>query len=127
MLHENYYIEKDKQEKILNLKNEKTDFYNGIYDRWKNPVLTREHIPLTWRYDLNPETNPYFEERLGVNAVMNAGAIEWNGKFYLVARIEGNDRKSFFGVAESSSGTDGFRFWDYPVLLEDICPEETNV
>ena len=66
-------------------------------------------------------------ERLGINAVMNSGAIELNGKYYLVARIEGNDRKSFFGVAESDSGIDGFRFWDYPILLEDTCPEETNV
>lgn len=127
MLHENYYIERNKQEKILSRKNEKSDIYNGVYDRYKNPVLTREHIPLTWRYDLNPETNPYFMERLGVNAVMNSGAIELNGKYYLVARIEGNDRKSFFGVAESDSGIDGFRFWDYPVLLDDVCPEETNV
>ena len=90
-------------------------------------MLTREHIPLAWKYDLNPETNPYFMERLGVNAVMNSGAIELNGKFYLVARIEGNDRKSFFGVAESDNGIDGFRFWDYPILLPDTCPEETNV
>ena len=66
-------------------------------------------------------------ERLGINAVMNSGAIELNGKYYLVARIEGNDRKSFFGVAESDNGVDGFRFWDYPILLDDTCPEETNV
>ncbi|MDE6419476.1 MAG: glycosidase, partial [Lachnospiraceae bacterium] len=78
-------------------------------------------------YDLNPETNPYFMERLGINAVMNSGAIELNGKYYLVARIEGNDRKSFFGVAESDNGIDGFHFWDYPILLDDTCPEETNV
>ncbi len=127
MLHEKYYEEQAKYEKLIALQNRKTDFYNGIFDRYENPVLTRDHIPLTWRYDLNPETNPYFMERLGVNAVMNSGAIELNGKFYLVARIEGNDRKSFFGVAESESGIDGFRFWDYPVLLDDVCPEETNV
>ena len=66
-------------------------------------------------------------ERLGVNAVFNSGAIELNGKFYLVARVEGNDRKSFFAVAESDNGIDGFRFWDYPILLDDVCPEETNV
>ena len=124
---ERYYIEKEKQEKLLSRKNIKSDFYNGIYDRYEYPVLTREHIPLTWRYDLNPETNPYFMERLGINAVMNSGAIELNGKYYLVARIEGNDRKSFFGVAESDNGVDGFRFWDYPILLDDTCPEETNV
>ena len=127
MLHERYYVEKEKQEKLLSRKNVKSDFYNGVYDRYEYPVLTREHIPLTWRYDLNPETNPYFMERLGINAVMNSGAIELNGKYYLVARIEGNDRKSFFGVAESDNGIDGFRFWDYPILLPDTCSEETNV
>ena len=127
MLHERYYIEKEKQEKLLARKNEKSDFYNGVFDRYEYPVLTREHIPLTWRYDLNPDTNPHFMERLGINAVMNSGAIELNGKYYLVARIEGNDRKSFFGVAESDNGIDGFRFWDYPILLPDTCPKETNV
>lgn len=127
MLHKQYEKELEKYEAFISRKNEKTDFYNGIYDRYEYPVLTRESIPLTWRYDLNPETNPYFMERLGVNAVMNSGAIKLNGKYYLVARIEGNDRKSFFGVAESDNGVDGFRFWDYPILLEDTCPEETNV
>ena len=127
MLHERYYVELEKYNKLVERKNVKADDYNGIYDRYQYPVLTREHIPLTWRYDLNPETNPYFMERLGVNAVMNSGAIELNGKYYLVARIEGNDRKSFFGVAESDNGIDGFKFWDYPILLPDTCPEETNV
>ena len=128
MIHPKYYEELEKQEKLLSRKNEiDTDFYNGIYDRYRYPVLTREHAPLIWRYDLNAETNPYFEERLGINAVMNSGAIELNGKFYLVARVEGNDRKSFFAVAESDNGVDGFRFWDYPILLPDTCPEETNV
>ena len=127
MLHPQYYVELEKYNKLVARKNVKSDDYNGIYDRYQYPVLTREHIPLTWRYDLNPETNPYFMERLGVNAVMNAGAIELDGKYYLVARIEGNDRKSFFGVAESDNGIDGFRFWDYPILLPDTCPEETNV
>lgn len=127
MVHEKYYELLKKQEELLNRKNVKSDFYNGVYDRYEYPVLTREHIPLTWRYDLNKETNPYFMERLGINAVMNSGAIELNGKYYLVARIEGNDRKSFFGVAESDNGVDGFHFWDYPILLDDTCPEETNV
>lgn len=128
MLSEKYYEELRKYEALINRKNEiDTDFYNGVYDKYKYPVLTREHIPLTWQYDLNPETNPYFMKRLGVNAVMNSGAIELNGKFYLVARIEGDDRKSFFGVAESDDGVSGFRFWDYPILLPDTCPEETNV
>ncbi len=114
-------------EETVNRKNVKSDFYNGIYDRYEYPVLTRDHIPPFWKYDMNPETNPYFMERLGVNCTFNSGAIEMNGKFYLVARVEGNDRKSFFAVAESDSGIDGFRFWDYPILLDDVCPEETNV
>ncbi len=126
MIHSRYYEELEKQERLINQKNRKSDFYNGIFDRYENPVLTRAHAPLHWRYDLNEETNPYFMERLGVNAVMNSGAIELNGKIYLVARVEGNDRKSFFAVAESDSGIDGFRFWDYPVRLPDTCPEETN-
>ena len=126
-MHERYYVELAKQEKLLSRKNEKSDFYNGVFDRYVNPVLTRDMIPLTWRYDLNEETNPFFMERLGINAVMNSGAIYLNGKYYLVARIEGNDRKSFFGVAESDNGIDNFRFWDYPILLDDVCPEETNV
>ena len=128
MLHKKYEEELKKYEALINRKNEvDPDFYNGVYDKYKYPVLTREHIPLTWQYDLNPETNPYFMKRLGINAVMNSGAIELNGKYYLVARIEGDDRKSFFGVAESDNGIDGFRFWDYPILLPDACPEETNV
>ena len=127
MLHAKYYEELKKYEELISKKNEKSDWYNGIYDRYVNPVLTRGHIPLTWKYDLNPETNPYFMERIGVNAVMNSGAIELNGKYYLVARIEGNDRKSFFGIAESDNGIDGFKFQDYPILLDDTCPEETNV
>jgi 4-O-beta-D-mannosyl-D-glucose phosphorylase len=127
MLHERYYIEKDRQEKLLSRKNEPSDFYNGVYTRYTYPVLTRQHIPLTWRYDLDIKTNPNFQERLGINAVLNSGAIKLNGKYYLVARIEGNDRKSFFGVAESDNGIDNFRFWDYPILLDDTCKEETNV
>ena len=126
-MHERYYVELAKQEKLLSRKNEKSDFYNGVFDRYVNPVLTRDMIPLTWRYDLNEETNPFFMERLGINAVMNSGAIYLNGKYYLVARIEGNDRKSFFGVAESDNGIDIFRFWDYPILLDDVCAEESNV
>lgn len=127
MIHENYYVELEKQNKLIELKNNKSDFYNGLFDRYVNPVLTRDHAPITWRYDVVKESNPYFMERLGINAVMNSGAIYLDGKYYLIARIEGNDRKSFFGVAESSTGVDGFRFWDYPILLEDVCPEETNV
>ncbi|MBQ8821788.1 MAG: glycosidase [Lachnospiraceae bacterium] len=128
MIHKKYYEELEKQEKLLSRKNEKDEtFYNGLFDRYKYPVVTREHAPLIWRYDLNEETNPYFMERLGINATMNSGAIYLNGKYYLVVRVEGNDRKSFFAVAESDNGIDNFRFWDYPILLEDTCPEETNV
>jgi 4-O-beta-D-mannosyl-D-glucose phosphorylase len=123
----NYKRELKKYNSLIAKKNKKSDFYNGIIDRYENPVLTRNHIPLFWKYDLNPKTNPYFMERLGVNAVMNSGALYMNGKFYLVARVEGSDRKSFFAVAESETGIDRFKFWDYPVLLPDTEPEETNV
>ncbi len=126
-MHPNYYIQLEKYNRLIEKKNEISPIYNGIYDRYVNPVLTNLHIPLFWKYDLNEKSNPYFMERLGVNAVFNSGAIELNGKYYLVARIEGNDRKSFFGVAESDSPVDGFKFWDYPILLPDVCPEETNV
>ena len=128
MLHPRYTELNKSYEKLIKRKNKiDSRFYNGIYERYVNPVLTRDHIPLTWQYDLNEETNPYFMKRLGINAVMNSGAIELDGKYYLVARIEGDDRKSFFGIAESPNGIDNFRFWDYPILLEDTCPEETNV
>ena len=110
----------------INQKNRKTDFYNGIYDRWENPVLTRDHIPYFWKYNLNEEENPDLIETLGVNAVFNSGAIFLNGKYYLVARVEGSDRKSFFAVAESDNGVDGFKFWDYPVLLPDTEKDEVN-
>lgn len=116
-----------KQEALLDKPNPKTDFYNGIYDRYENPVLTAAHAPILWRYDLDYSTNPNLQERLGVNAVMNSGAINLNGKYCLIARVEGSDRKSFFAVAESDKPTEGFRFRDYPVQLPDTCPEETNV
>ena len=115
-------------EKLIQTKNTvNRERYNGIYERWTNPVLTRDHIPPFWMYDPNPETNPFMMQRLGVNAVFNSGAILLDGKFTLVARVEGSDRKSFFAVAQSDSGVDGFRFWEEPVLLPDTCPEETNV
>lgn len=126
-MHPNYYVELEKYQKLLHKKNEISNKYTGWYDRYVNPVLTREHIPLFWKYDLDEKTNPYFMERLGVNAVFNSGAIELNGKYYLVARVEGCDRKSFFAVAESDSPVEGFEFWDYPVELPDTCKEETNV
>lgn len=116
-----------KQEALLDRPNPKSDFYNGVYDRYENPVLTAAHAPILWRYDLDYSTNPNLQERLGVNAVMNSGAIYLNGKYCLIARVEGSDRKSFFAVAESDKPTEGFRFRDYPVQLPDTCPEETNV
>ncbi|MBR0131594.1 MAG: glycosidase [Lachnospiraceae bacterium] len=127
MIHPRYYEELRKQEALITRANEPDEFYNGIYVKYKNPVVTREMVPLFWRYDLDTETNPNFMERLGINATMNSGAIKLNGKYYLVVRTEGNDRKSFFAVAESPNGIDNFRFWDYPVVLPDTCPEETNV
>lgn len=100
---------------------------NGVYERYEFPVLTNEHAPIHWRYDLNPETNPYLMERIGVNAAFNPGAIELNGKYYLMVRAEGVDRKSFFAVAESVSPVDGFKFWDYPVLLPETDDPDINV
>ena len=102
-------------------------FYNGLFERYENPVLTREHTPPFWMYDLNPDTNPYMMQRLGVNCAFNSGALFLDGRYLLVARVEGADRKSFFAVAESKKPTEGFRYWDYPVRLPDTCPEETNV
>ena len=116
------------QELLLNRHNPKKEsFYNGIYDKYQYPVLTAAHAPIIWRYDLCYEDNPNLQERLGVNAVMNSGAIYLNGKYCLIARVEGSDRKSFFAVAESDKPTEGFRFRDFPVILPDTCPEETNV
>lgn len=106
---------------------ENRHFYNGLFERFRYPVLTREHTPPFWMYDANPDTNPYMMQRIGVNCAFNSGALYLNGKYYLVARVEGADRKSFFAVAESDCPTEGFRYWDYPVVLPDACPEETNV
>ena len=118
----------DRYEALIARKNAvKPTRYNGIYERWTYPVLTREHIPPFWVFDPNPQTNPFMMQRLGVNAVFNSGALLLDGKFTLVARVEGADRKSFFAVAQSDSGVDGFRFWDEPVILPDTCKEETNV
>lgn len=114
-------------EKLLSRKNDKLPFGNGIYDRYTYPVLTNEHAPIEWRYDFNPETNPYLMERIGVNATLNAGAMKWNGKYILVVRVEGNDRKSFFAIAESENGVDNFRFWEEPVTLPETDEPDTNV
>jgi len=103
------------------------DWYNGVFHRHQHPVVTAEHAPLFWRYDLDERTNPHLQERLGVNAAFNPGAIELDGKVCLMVRVEGVDRKSFFAVAESDNGIDGFRFWDYPVLMPETDDPDTNV
>ena len=114
-------------ENLITRKNEPVAHGNGIYDRYKFPILTAEHTPVFWRYDLNPQTNPFLMERIGVNAAFNSGAMEWNGKIVLVVRTEGVDRKSFFAIAESENGVDNFRFWDYPITLPETNDPDTNV
>ena len=115
-------------ERLITRPNERDEQgYNGIFYRYKNPILTAAHTPIFWRYDLDPKTNPFLMERIGVNATFNAGAMKWNGKYLLVVRVEGNDRKSFFAIAESPNGVDNFRFWDYPITLPDVNDPETNV
>ncbi|WP_169083536.1 glycosidase [Paenibacillus sp. PL91] len=114
-------------EALVQRKNEPEALGNGIFDRYVHPVLTAAHAPLAWKYDFNPETNPYFMERLGVHCVFNPGAIWLNGKYHLVARVEGNDRKSFFAIAESDSPVDGFRFWERPILLPETSDPDINV
>jgi 4-O-beta-D-mannosyl-D-glucose phosphorylase len=115
------------QEKLLTRRNRKLPGGNGIYERYEFPVLTAAHAPIAWRYDLDQKTNPFLMERIGVNAVFNAGAILHKGKYLVVARVEGVDRKSFFAVAESPNGTDNFRFWDYPILMPETPDPDINV
>lgn len=114
-------------ESLLLRPNEELFSTNGIYSRFKYPILTREHIPLHWRFDMNPDSNPRFMERIGFNATFNSGAIKWNGKYLLAVRVEGNDRKSFFAIAESPNGIDNFRFWDRPITLPETDKPDTNV
>ena len=109
----------DDHEKLITRKNERIKKNNGIFYRYKYPVLTAEHTPIFWRYDLSYKANPFLMERLGVNAAFNSGAIEFNGKILLGVRVEGYDRKSFFAIAESSNGIDNFRFWDYPIKMPE--------
>jgi 4-O-beta-D-mannosyl-D-glucose phosphorylase len=115
------------QERLLARRNLKTPGGNGIFDRYQHPVLTAAHAPVLWRYDLNQKTNPFLLERMGINAVFNAGAIFHEGRFLVAARVEGVDRKSFFAIAESPSGIDRFRFWDYPILMPQTGDPDTNV
>jgi 4-O-beta-D-mannosyl-D-glucose phosphorylase len=117
----------NESENLLTRKNEPADKHNGIYTRYKYPVLTNEHTPVYWRYDLDEKTNPYLMERLGVNCTFNSGAIEHNGKILLGVRVEGNDRKSFLAIAESENGIDNFRFWDYPITVPETENPDTNI
>lgn len=112
---------------ILSQVNKPEEVNNGIYTKFRNPVVTRHHVPLEWRYDLNPETNPLFMERMGINAVFNPGALKVGDKYLLMCRVEGTDRKSFFGVAESNSPVDGFTFWDEPVVISETEDPDINV
>lgn len=117
----------EEQKKVIERKNGIAGLGNGVYDRYQYPVITKEHTPIFWRYDLDYGTNPYLMERIGVNCTFNPGAIELNGKIYLVVRVEGADRKSFFAVAESDNGIDHFTFWDYPILLPETHNPDVNV
>lgn len=113
-------------EELLSKKNH-TDYVNGVYERYENPILTAAHAPLEWRYDLDPKTNPYLMERIGIHAAFNSGAIKWGDKYVLVVRVEADDRKSFFAVAESPNGIDNFRFWPRPITLPEYGEPATNV
>lgn len=117
----------DDYRQLITKPNKKQEPGNGIFDRYQNPVLTAAHAPVFWKYDLNAQSNPYLMERFGINAAFNAGAIKWNGKYLLVARVEGLDRKSFFAVAESPNGVDNFTFWDYPIDLPETDEPDTNI
>lgn len=114
-------------EALITKKNQPKKSGNGIYDCYENPILTAEHAPIFWRYDLNEKTNPFLMERQGINAAFNSGAIYWNGKYILAVRVEGVDRKSFFAIAESPNGIDNFRFWDYPITMPETDRPDTNV
>lgn len=127
LFHHRLHLLQTKHDQLLHLTNEKEEVGNGIFDRYAYPVLTAAHAPLAWKYDLNPATNPYLMERIGINATLNAGAIKWQGKYLLVARVEGADRKSFFAVAESPNGIDHFRFWDRPLTMPETEDPDTNV
>jgi 4-O-beta-D-mannosyl-D-glucose phosphorylase len=118
---------KEAHHALITLSNKEVEHTNGIFTRYVNPVLTAAHAPLNWKYDFNPDTNPLLMERFGINAAFNAAAIKFNGRYVLVARVEGWDRKSFFAVAESENGIDNFRFWDKPVELPETEEPDTNV
>src|SRR4030095_9728830 len=114
-------------QQIIERKNKKVKLNrSGVFSRYKFPVLTADHIPLSWRYDLNEKTNPFLLERIGINAVFNPGAIKWKNKYLLMTRVEGVDRKSFFAIAESKNGIDQFKFRNRPVTMPALNNQETN-
>lgn len=117
----------DDYNKLITRKNVPLEEGNGILTRYKYPILTAAHTPVFWRYDLDSESNPYLMERIGMNATLNSGAIKWNGKYLLVVRVEGADRKSFFAVAESPNGIDHFRFWEEPITMPETDEPATNI
>ncbi len=119
---------KSNYEKLIDQKNRQAEIGNGIFNRYQNAVLTAAHVPYFWKYDLDPETNPFLMERIGINAAFNAGAIKFNNEYILAVRVEGADRKSFFAIAASPNGIDQFRFWDYPIEMpQGDNPADTNI
>ena len=118
---------RQRHEQLITRPNVKREWGNGIYDEYLYPIVTAEHTPLEWRYDFNEQDNPHFMQRIMMNATLNSGAIKLNGKYLLVVRTEGADRKSFFAVAESPNGVDNFRFWDEPITMPDDVIPATNV
>ncbi len=127
IFHRRLHLLQTRYDQLLRRPNAPRELGNGVFERYAHPVLTAAHAPLAWQYDLNPATNPYLMERIGVNATLNAGALKWQGKYVLVVRVEGHDRKSFFAVAESPNGVDNFRFWDRPITLPETAEPDTNV
>ncbi|MBP6759021.1 MAG: glycosidase [Flavobacterium sp.] len=120
-------IQKEFQQLIERKNEPQSTVGNGIFDRYKNPVVTRNHAPIEWRYDLNEATNPFLMERIGINAAFNSGAMKWNNKYILSVRVEGVDRKSFFAIAESPNGVDNFQFWENPCVIPQTEEPDTNV
>lgn len=127
VFHRRLHLLQTNYDQLLRRPNASVEAGNGIFDRYAHPVLTAAHAPLAWKYDLNPATNPFLMERIGINATLNAGAIKWQGKYLLAVRVEGNDRKSFFAIAESPNGVDNFRFWDRPITMPETDEPDTNV
>jgi 4-O-beta-D-mannosyl-D-glucose phosphorylase len=127
LFQERFEVLKKNHEHLLNRRNEPILPGNGVFERYKYPIVTAQHTPLFWRYDLNKDRNPYLMERFGINGTFNAGAVKWNNKYLVIVRVEGNDRKSFFAIAESDNGIDGFQFWNYPITFPETDNPESNI